>query len=187
MIFCCRTCFILASSVFFYHTQSFSLSTWYFSWRTWFFGWRRLKTLPEAQRTQGIDSITWIILSANSKLISVVLLELVISLATRWQHLITYWLIHWWYLHQIQTWSLGGIIFINWTTTCIRSKFGHQIAAICISLKYTFYDLFLAVYDQITNIMRQTASFRVRGLARLCCDDLGKHLGTRSAVQIEFF
>ena len=111
------------------------------------------KTLPEAQRTQGIDSITWIILSANSKLISVVLLELVISLATRWQHLITYWLIHWWYLHQIQTLSLGGIIFINWTTTCIRSKFGHQIAAICISLEYRFYDLFLAVYDQITNIM----------------------------------
>ena len=49
------------------------------------------ETLPEAQRTQGIESILSKSLNKNSlKLISVKLLELVANLATRWRHL--HWL-----------------------------------------------------------------------------------------------
>ena len=43
------------------------------------------ETLPEAQRTQGIDSISWVNLSA--RIVQVALLELVANFVTRWRHL----------------------------------------------------------------------------------------------------
>ena len=76
------------------------------------------KTLPEAQRTQGIDSLTWVISPAkyNATCIGskvgqhVMQLELVPSLATRWC-----------YLHYLQNCPPDGAI-------CISCKFGHQMA-----------------------------------------------------------
>ena len=57
------------------------------------------KTLPEAQRTQDIDYITWVNLSAR-------------IVQNRFQ---------WHYLNWLQIWSPDG-------ATCISSKFGHQMA-----------------------------------------------------------
>ena len=106
-----------------------------------------MKTLPEAQRTQGIESVTWIIFF-SAKMISnwfqsetwfklytqypgsvvplamfstighqMVPLALVKFLVTRWRH-----------LHWLQMWSPGG-------TTCISCKFDQLGEAPCISCK----------------------------------------------------
>ena len=61
------------------------------------------KTLPEAQRTQGIDSISWVNLSAR--------------IVQDWFQL------H--YLNWLQIWWPDG-------TTLISSKFGHQIAPLAL-------------------------------------------------------
>ena len=72
----------------------------------------KCKTLPEAQRTQGITikSMTWIIFLTMSNLHQVVLLASVAILATRWCR-----------LHQLKIGPPTG-------TTFIPSKFGHQVA-----------------------------------------------------------
>ena len=80
------------------------------------------KTLPEAQRTQGIDSLTWVISPAkyNATCIGskfgqhVMQLELVPSVATRWC-----------YLHYLQNCPPDGAI-------CISCKFGHQMAPLAL-------------------------------------------------------
>ena len=85
-------------------------------------------TLPEAQRTQGIDFITWVNLSARIVQIyfsgttwigckfghQMLPLELVLNLVTRWRH-----------LHSFQILSPDG-------ATCISSKFGHQMAPLAL-------------------------------------------------------
>ena len=81
--------------------------------------WYSSQTLPEAQRTQGIDSLTWVISPAkyNATCIGskfgqlyVVPLVLVQNLTTRWCH-----------QNWFQIWPTGG-------ATCISSKFDHQMA-----------------------------------------------------------
>ena len=75
------------------------------------------ETLPEAQRTQGIDTLTWFISPAKkngtcigSKFVQhVIQFALVAYFATRWRH-----------LHKFQIWPPDD-------TTCISSKFSHQI------------------------------------------------------------
>ena len=64
---------------------------------------RNVKTLPEAQRTQGIDSISWINLSAR---------------------IVQDWF-QWHCLNWLQIWSPYG-------ATWISSKFGHQIAPVAL-------------------------------------------------------
>ena len=61
------------------------------------------KTLPEAQRTQSIDSISWENLSAR---------------------IVQDWF-QWHYLNKLQIWSPDG-------ATWITSKFGHQIALLAL-------------------------------------------------------
>ena len=63
----------------------------------------KFKTLPEAQRTQGIEFITWGNLSAR-----------IVQNQFQWH-----------YLNCLQTWSPGG-------ATCISSKFGHQMAPLAL-------------------------------------------------------
>ena len=65
----------------------------------------RQKTLPEAQRTQGIASKLELSLQ-----LMVAPLALVPNLATRWRH-----------LHELKNWPQDG-------ATGISSKFGHQMA-----------------------------------------------------------
>ena len=77
----------------------------------WF--WRMgIKTLLEAQRTQGIDSTFWVNLSA--RIVQDWFLELVANLVTRWRH-----------LNYFQIWSPDGATCIN--SNWIIYKFGHQI------------------------------------------------------------
>ena len=116
--------------------------------------WNIVKTLPEAQRTQGIDFISWVNLSPrivqdwfqwhflnwlqiwspdgatwiSSKFgYQIAPLAFVTNLVTRWRH-----------LHLFKIWSPDG-------ATWIISKFGHQIAPFallqnlvntCISSKF---------------------------------------------------
>ena len=103
-----------------------------------------IKTLPEAQRTQGIDSLTWVISPAkyNATCIGskfgqfyVVPLVLVQNLTTRWCH-----------QNWFQIWPTGGAI-------CISSKFDHQMASLeslalphCLGLPYWHHQLILSWY-----------------------------------------
>ena len=75
------------------------------------------KTLPEAQRTQGIDSISWVNHSAR---------------------IVQDWF-QWHFLNWLQIWSPDGAIWIT-------SKFGHQIAPHCLGLSYWLYQLVLSWY-----------------------------------------
>ena len=87
--------------------------------------WRRrktaLKTLPEAQRTQSIESTTWVNLSARrvQNWFHVVFLGLVSNLATRWRH-----------SHKLPSWPLDG-------TTCIGSKFDHKMTPLALVINLT--------------------------------------------------
>ena len=83
----------------------------------------RKKTLPEAQRTQGIDSLTWVISPAkyNATCIGskfgqlyVVPLVLVQNLTTRWCH-----------QNWFQIWPTCNAISIG-------SNFGHQVALLAL-------------------------------------------------------
>ena len=110
------------------HTDQLSVM-----WKRWtYIMQRKTKTLPEAQRTQGIESKTWVISPAKTNTNSVEkkiqvkrlhgsnfghqvgLIALVTSLATRRC-----------LLHKMQIWSLGG-------DTCINYKFGHQMALLAL-------------------------------------------------------
>ena len=89
-----------------------------------------VKTLPEAQRTQGIASLTWIISPAKNqhwfqfwspggaiciscKIVhQMAPLALVPNLATRWSH-----------MHWLQIWPPDG-------TTCISYKLNHQVESL---------------------------------------------------------
>ena len=68
-----------------------------------------IKTLPEAQRTQKIDSVTWIKFSNT-----MTPLALVTNFATRWRH-----------LHKLQIWQPDG-------ATCISCKFGNHMATLAL-------------------------------------------------------
>ena len=70
--------------------------------RQWVSKWVS-ETLPEAQRTQGIDSISWVNLSAR---------------------IVQDWF-QWHYLNWLQIWSPDG-------ATWISSKFGHQMAPLAL-------------------------------------------------------
>ena len=95
-------------------------------WRIKLQLWR--KTLPEAQRTQGIDSLTWAISSAKKNAICigskfgqlyVVPLVLVQNLANRWRH-----------LHYLLIWPPHS-------ATCIGIKFG-QLYVVPLELVQNF-------------------------------------------------
>ena len=85
------------------------------------------KTLPEAQRTQGIASKTWVISPANGGSTcnsskfghQMAQLALVPNLATRWHH-----------LHLLQIWPSDG-------ATCISCKFSHQVAPFALVANLT--------------------------------------------------
>ena len=104
------------------------------------------KTLPEAQRTQGIDFITWVNLSARTvqdwfqwhylNCHQMAPHALVQNLVTRWHH-----------LHQFQIWSPDGATCIDskhlhfffqiWppnSSACISFKFCHQMALLWLEI-----------------------------------------------------
>ena len=81
------------------------------------------KTLPEAQRTQGIDFLTWVLSPANKKNAicigskfghQVAPLALFANLTTRWRH-----------LHELQIWPPDG-------ATCISYNFDRQMAPLAL-------------------------------------------------------
>ena len=84
---------------------------------------KNIQTLPEAQRTQGIASLTWVISPANKKNATcigskfghqVAPLASVTNLATRWRH-----------LHYLQIWPPDGDI-------CISCKIAHQMTPLAL-------------------------------------------------------
>ena len=68
------------------------------------------KTLPEAQRTQGIESLTWITLLTKLNLYQFQITQVLDSIA--WVHCATTWI-----------WPPDG-------ATCIDYKFSHQVASL---------------------------------------------------------
>ena len=73
--------------------------------------WYGIKTLPEAQRTQAIESKTWVV-SAATRCYKVVPPDGVLCISWKFGH-----------LHWLQIWPLGG-------TTCISCKVRHQVASL---------------------------------------------------------
>ena len=78
-----------------------------YQWLTWVLSRREPKTLPEAQRTQGVESITWV------------------NLSTR---IVWNWF-QWNFLNWLQSWQLDG-------TTCIGSKIWPPDGPNCTSYKF---------------------------------------------------
>ena len=96
------------------------------------------EALPEAQRSQGIESLTWVILLAELNLYpfqisdfdSMALLALITNFATRLYASVAILATRWCHLHHLKIGPPSG-------TTWIRSKCGHKVAPLALVLKLT--------------------------------------------------